>query len=339
ISLLDRQELQQRVKLYCLNCGPPEHWLRTTPFKRMELQKALGNHLSWKDRYPPFFDDIAARLLAVFPLIIYRLIENDAIDSTERLLTIYSQFLAYHPFRYSFVRDILAYFYGHLPGKLIVRILSILDAQKVAKIPFSELFQQLISATNPICPPLDYFATLLLELIVSSLVQIIVNIQPTLIQSNNLRGAPNSIGGQGSVLPTSPSGGSTDSLSASRSSPSANTSNFVWRSGYTSEQLSCLLIQACGLLLSQLPADFHVQLYIQASQIIKDSWWLTDGKRSRGELDSAVKYALLDPSWAAQDNTSTAISMQLVFFIAVKFSRKCYYIEARGYGRLNWGTS
>ncbi|XP_031391399.1 mediator of RNA polymerase II transcription subunit 23-like isoform X1 [Punica granatum] len=375
ISLLDRQELQQRVKLYCLNCGPPEHWLRTTPFKRTELQKALGNHLSWKDRYPPFFDDIAARLLAVFPLIIYRLIENDAIDNTERLLTIYSQFLAYHPFRFSFVRDILAYFYGHLPGKLVVRILSILDAQKVPKIPFSELFQQLVSATNPICPPLDYFANLLLELvnnvipplnsntvrppprtqtpptnqvhasteslkafyqiqdpgtytqliletsvieilslpvpasqIVSSLVQIIVNIQPTVIQSNNLRGAPNSIGGQGSVLPTSPSGGSTDSLSASRSSPSANTSNFVWRSGYTSEQLSCLLIQACGLLLSQLPADFHVQLYIQASQIIKDSWWLTDGKRSCGELESAVKYALLDPSWAAQDNTSTAIS-------------------------------
>lgn len=255
----------------------------------------------------------------------------------------------------------------------------------IFQVPFSEQFLQLVSATNPMCPPLDYFATLLQSLvnnvipplnsnlvrppphnqtpptnqtkasfenqkafyqiqdpgtytqliletsvieilslpvpasqIVSSLVQIIVDIQPTLIQSNNLHGAPNSMGGQGSVLPTSPSGGSTDSLSATRSSPSANAPNIVWRSAYTSEQLSCLLIQACGLLLSQLPTNFHVQLYVQASQIIKESWWLTDSKRSRGELDSAVKYALLDPSWAAQDNTSTAISMQLFFLIAVK---------------------
>jgi mediator of RNA polymerase II transcription subunit 23 len=116
----------------------------------------------------------------------------------------------------------------------------------------------------------------------------------------------------GSVLPTSPYGGSTDSLGGSRSSPSVsgiNTSNFVLRSGYTCQQLSCLLIQACGLLLAQLPPDFHVQLYMEASRIIKESWWLTDGKRSLGELDSAVGYALLDPTWAAQDNTSTAIGM------------------------------
>lgn len=148
--------------------------------------------------------------------------------------------------------------------------------------------------------------------IVSSLVQIVVNIQPTLIQSSNgLHGASSGVG-QASVLPTSPSGGSTDSLSAGRSTTSVsgiNTSNIVSRSGYTCQQLSCLLIQACGLLLAQLPPDFHVQLYIETSRIIKDSWWLTDGKRSLGELDSAVGYALLDPSWAAQDNTSTAIGM------------------------------
>jgi mediator of RNA polymerase II transcription subunit 23 len=46
---------------------------------------------------------------------------------------------------------------------------------------------------------------------------------------------------------------------------------------------------------------------MEAVRIIKESWWLTDGKRSMGELDSAVRYALLDPTWAAQDNTSTAI--------------------------------
>ncbi|WCJ33600.1 Mediator of RNA polymerase II transcription subunit 23 [Euphorbia peplus] len=387
ISLLDRQELQQRVKSFCINRGPPEHWLYKGTFKRPDLQKALGNHLSWKDRYPTFLDDIAARLLPVIPLIVYRLIENDAIDSADRLLAMYSPFLAYHPFRFTFVRDILAYFYGHLPGKLIVRILNVLD---LSKIPFSESFPQHISSSNPVlCPPPEYFATLLLGLvnnvipplntsskygstgdglcnsmrnlntktqaasqpgptnssdqkafyqiqdpgtytqlvletaviellslpvtasqIVSSLVQIVVSIQPTLIQSSNgLHGAPSS-GGQGSALPTSPSGGSTDSVGASRSTPSVsgiNTANFVSQSGYTCQQLSCLFIQACGLLLAQLPPDFHLQLYMEASRIIKESWWLTDGKRSLGELDSAVGYALLDPTWAAQDNTSTAI--------------------------------
>lgn len=170
--------------------------------------------------------------------------------------------------------------------------------------------------------------------IVSSLVQIVVNIQPTLIQSsNNLHGAaPNSVGQGGSVLPTSPSGGSTDSLSGgNRAIPSSSgvnssssSSNFAWRSGYTCQQLSCLLIQACGLLLAQLPTEFHLQLYIQSVHIIKESWWLTDGKRSLGELDSAVSYALLDPTWAAQDNTSTAIGtflhlLQLLIVIVISF--------------------
>ncbi|MBA0682384.1 hypothetical protein Goari_024108, partial [Gossypium aridum] len=386
ISLLDRQELQQRVKLYCLNRSHPEHWLYTGIFKRSDLQNALGNHLSWKERYPTFFDDIVARLLPVIPLVVYRLIENDAIESADRILGMYSVFLAYHPLRFTFVRDILAYFYGHLPSKLIVRILNVLD---LSKIPFSESFPQHISSSNPaICPPPEYFATLLLALvnnvipplnsnsrtgsmgdasnnsvrgphnktpatpqsgpvnasegqkafyqiqdpgtytqlvletavieilslpisasqIVSSLVQIVVNIQPTLIQSSNGLHGASSGAVQGSVLPTSPSGGSTDS--AGRSTPSVsgiNTSSFVSRSGYTCQQLSCLFIQACGLLLAQLPPEFHLQLYMEASRIIKESWWLTDGKRSLSELDSAVSYALLDPTWASQDNTSTAI--------------------------------
>ncbi|KAJ0237378.1 Mediator of RNA polymerase II transcription subunit 23 [Hirschfeldia incana] len=388
--LLERPELMQRINMYCANRGPPEHWLFTQVFKRNELQKALGNHLSWKDRYPTFFDDIAARLLPVIPLVVYRLIENNAMDTADKILTAYSHFLAYHPLRFTFVRDILAYFYGHLPGQLVVKILRVLG---LSKIPFSESFPQYISnPSSPTCPPLDYFATLLLNLvnnvipplsssssncssrsgsmadmlnssarslhgktpgasqpgqanasegqkafyqiqdpgtytqlvletavieilslpvsasqIVSSLVQIIVNIQSTLIQSGNgFHGAANGVG-QGSVLPTSPSGGSTDSMSASRSTSCMNTASFVSRSGYTCQQLSCLLIQACGLLLAQLPPDFHTQLYMEASRVIRETWWLTDGKRSQGELDSAVGYALMDPTWAAQDNTSTAI--------------------------------
>lgn len=188
-----------------MNRGPPEHWLFSGTFKRVELQKALGNHLSWKERwyplhyhlyfkhaiylvtiscssfwvfakikkiditatyksywitffsmllyydmiayfldnisyliswhlryrYPTFFDDIAARLLPVIPLIIYRLIENDAIDAADRVLQYYSAFLHYYPLNFTFVRDILAYFYGHLPGKLILRILTVLDVKKV----------------------------------------------------------------------------------------------------------------------------------------------------------------------------------------------------------------
>lgn len=82
-------------------------------------------------RYPTFFDDIAARLLPVIPQIIYRLIENDAIDSADRVLQVYSTFLHYYPLNFTFVRDILAYFYGHLPGKLILRILNVLDVKKV----------------------------------------------------------------------------------------------------------------------------------------------------------------------------------------------------------------
>ncbi|XP_057528716.1 mediator of RNA polymerase II transcription subunit 23 [Amaranthus tricolor] len=388
ISMLERPELQQRLKLFFLTRGPPEHWLYSGMFKRVDLQKALGNHLSWKDRYPVIFDDIAARLVPVIPLVVYRLIENDAMDHAERVLVIYKQLLAYHPFRFTFVRDLLAYFYGQLPGKLIVRVLNVLD---IPKIPFSESFPQHIAPSNSsTCPPPDYFASLLLGLvnnvipplssssksgsildasylsarcppnktpatnqsgqtnvsevqkafyqiqdpgtytqlvletaviellslpvsasqIVSSLVQILVDIQSTLIQSGNGFHGTSNVSGQTSVLPTSPSGGSTDSMNASRSVAPAsglNTSNFVSRSGYTCQQLSCLLIQACGLLLAQLPQDFHIQLYLEVSRLVKECWWLTDGKRSPSELDSAVNYALLDPTWAAQDNTSTAI--------------------------------
>ncbi|XP_010681926.2 mediator of RNA polymerase II transcription subunit 23 isoform X1 [Beta vulgaris subsp. vulgaris] len=388
ITLLDRQELQQRLKLFFLTRGPPEHWLFSGMFKRVDLQKALGNHLSWKERFPVIFDDIAARLLPVIPLVVYRLIENDAMEHAERVLVMYKQLLAYHPLRFTFVRDILAYFYGHLPGKLIVRILNVLD---ISKIPFSESFPQHIALSNSsTCPPPDYFASLLLGLvnnvipplssssksgsildasylsarsppnktpvpnqsgqtnvsevqkafyqiqdpgtytqlvletavmellslpvsasqIVASLVQIVVHIQSTLLQSSSAsHGTPNS-SGQTSVLPTSPSGGSTDSMNASRSTAPVsglNTSNFVSRSGYTCQPLSCLLIQACGLLLAQLPQDFHIQLYLEVSRLVKECWWLTDGNRSPNELDSAVNYALLDPTWAAQDNTSTAI--------------------------------
>lgn len=383
INLLERTELQQRIKAFCSSCSS-EHWLKNQPPKRAELQKALGNHLSWKDRYPPFFDDIAARLLPVIPLIIYRLIENDATDIADRVLAFYSNFLAFHPLRFTFVRDILAYFYGHLPSKLIVRVLSVLGAS--IKTPFSESFTQYLGPST-ICPPQEYFANLLLSLvnnvipplsskskshpadasgnagrtsfskphasaqaggisntdgqrafyqnqdpgsytqlvletaaieilslpvsasqIVTSLVQLIAHVQAMLIQSNSGQGMSGGLG-QNSGLPTSPSGGGAEAAGGNRANTSASgiSANFVSRSGYSCQQLSVLMIQACGLLLAQLPPEFHMQLYSEAARIIKDCRWLADSSRPVKELDSAVGYALLDPTWASQDNTSTAI--------------------------------
>lgn len=384
INLLERPELQQRIKAFCTSRSP-EHWLKNQPPKRIELQKALGNHLSGKERYPPFFDDIAARLLLVIPLIIYRLIENDATDIADRVLAVYSTFLAFHPLRFTFVRDILAYFYGHLPSKLIVRILNVLGVS--TKTPFSESFAQYLASSNSsICPPPEYFANLLFGLvnnvipplscksksnpsdaagstarttynkpytssaggisnsdgqrafyqnqdpgsytqlvletaaieilslcvpasqIVSSLVQIIAHVQAMLIQSNSGHGMSGGLG-QNSGVPTS-SGGGVEPVGANRPNTTAsgiNASNFVSRSGYSCQQLSVLMIQACGLLLAQLPPEFHTLLYAEAARIIKDCWWLADSSRPVKELDSAVGYALLDPTWASQDNTSTAI--------------------------------
>lgn len=152
--------------------------------------------------------------------------------------------------------------------------------------------------------------------VVASLVQIIVHIQPTLIQSGS--GISH---GQTSGLPTSPSAGSTESMNTSRSTSSTswvNANSFVSKSGYSCQQLSCLMIQACGLLLAQLPPEFHLQLYSESARIIKDCWWLVDGKRSLDELESAVGYALLDSTWASQDNTSTAIGINWANWFVMK---------------------
>lgn len=147
--------------------------------------------------------------------------------------------------------------------------------------------------------------------IVSSLVQIIAHIQAMLIQSNSSQGISGGLG-QSSGLPTSPSGGAESSGPNQASAASGiNATNFVSRSGYSCQQLSVLMIQACGLLLAQLPPEFHMQLYSEAARVIKDCWWLADSSRPVKDLDSAVGYALLDPTWASQDNTSTAIGRNI----------------------------
>ncbi len=147
-----------------------------------------------------FFDDMCLRALPVIPLIIYRLIENDATETAERLLMVYAPLIFYHPTRFSFVRDTLAYFYGHLPTKLVRRLLSSMDLAKVSnsgfsffdacdrvivsiglcsanymmlmlavmtmQIPFSEAFLQHIKSVNSgNSPSYDYFANLLVGLV------------------------------------------------------------------------------------------------------------------------------------------------------------------------------
>ncbi|KAJ0435823.1 putative mediator complex, subunit Med23 [Helianthus annuus] len=351
VNLLERKELQQRINCYIANRGNPDHWLQNGVFKRVDLQKALGNHLSWNQKYPTYFDDIAARLFPVLPLILYRLIENDATEAADRILQLYSSFLHYYPLNFTFVRDILAYFYGHLHAKLIFRILNVLNIKKV---PFSKLFQERINSLEATCPPLEYFTSLLLKIvnnvipslhiskdegqnrnynpttnrsgsannafepqkafyqiqdpgtytqlvletavieilslpvtatqIISAFVQIIVKIvkvQLNPIQSNNGFGM-------------SPSSLDSFSDSNNASGDCGSKSNPLTIGVDFSNSVS--MIQACGLLLAQLPVEFHVKLYEEASRVIKDN-----------ESHSVVAYALLDPTWAAQDNTSTAL--------------------------------
>ncbi|KAL8249832.1 hypothetical protein R6Q59_006700 [Mikania micrantha] len=117
--------------------------------------------------------------------------------------------------------------------------------------------------------------------IISAFVQIIVKIvkiQPHLIQSN-------------------------DDFHTSSSSSDTSSANNDSSEGYGSNPLttmlhfpnSVLVIQACGLLLAQLPVEFHINLYEEVSHVIKNN------------ESPVVGHSLLDPTWAAHDNTSTAL--------------------------------
>ncbi|XP_076947304.1 mediator of RNA polymerase II transcription subunit 23-like [Bidens hawaiensis] len=340
VNLLERKELQQRISFYIANRGNPDHWLQTGVFKRVDLQKALGAHLSWNQKYPTYFDDIAARLLPVIPLIIYRLIENNATEAVVRILQLYSSFLHYYPLHFTFVRDILAYFYGHLPAKLIFRILNVLD---VKKIPFSKIFQEHINSPDATFPSPEYFTSLLLNL-VNNVIPPLHNSKGEGQNSNfnlatNQSGSTDAFEPQKAFYQTQDPGTHTQliletavieilSLPVStaqiisafvqmvvkavkaqpnRISPSSSDSC----SKSNGSSVSCgpnplttgfdrknfvLVIQACGLLLAQLPVEFHIKLYEEVSRVIKDN-----------ELQSVVGYSLLDPTLAAQDNTSTAL--------------------------------
>ncbi|CAI5516171.1 unnamed protein product [Closterium sp. Naga37s-1] len=169
---MDRPELQKRVAAYCEARGQQEHWTEVGPFTTVTPLEALGSNLMGNDKCvgegvgkPVFFDHMVLQMVPVVALIVHRLIENDAMETADRLLALYNSphkhLLTYHPSRFAFVRDTLAYFYPALPNQLVIQLFSILD---LTRIPFAEAFLRqmdpsLSSAVD--LPPLSYFLRLL----------------------------------------------------------------------------------------------------------------------------------------------------------------------------------
>ncbi|KAI5077336.1 hypothetical protein GOP47_0007160 [Adiantum capillus-veneris] len=384
--LFECPDFEQRVQNCCRARGSWEHWLNHGPFQRADPQAVLGNHLVGKDRFPVFFDDMCVRALPVFTLLLFRFIENDALEIAERLLEKYSILFTYHPTRFTFVRDTLAYFYGHLPSKFVIRLLSNLD---LTKIPFSDAFLQdlpssssgnftdylsslLINLVNLVVPPLTskfsfgggiksqpivaplvssslpenpkafyqhqdpgtypqlVLETAVIELlslshpcnqIVSSLVQITVRTQPSgqaqpqngLSQphlpttSTSNSGHPQSITSsnpKSPLMPSSPPATGADSYTSGIASLASSTNASFSQNMAAS---SPLMIQACGLLLAQLPIPFHLALYSEAARLFKDCWWMTDSSKLNWEMDAAYGYSIWDPTWAVENDTSTIV--------------------------------
>ncbi|CAM6090169.1 unnamed protein product [Calypogeia fissa] len=378
--LLDRPEFLNRVQHHLVKSGQSErinHWDHPGPFQRPEPQQALGQHLAGKDRYPIFFDEMCLRALPIIPLIMYRLIENDATETAERLLASYSGLFFYHPAHFTFVRDTLAYFYGSLPSKLVVRLLGSLD---LTKIPFSDTFLQHVSLNTGNTLSHEYYSNLLHGLVTkvippwnnvrskASSAAADVIPQPTRSNSNrstttvptsgatttpevqkafyqhqdpgtytqlvletavvellSLPPPPNLVvtmlvnaavripsppplgghSGHGTprspLLPTSPTNVGTDSSNSGSISVSQSVS-----------LTSCpLVIQACGLLLAQLPTAFHGAFYSETARIIKDSWWVTDINKPARELGPVFSHVIWDPTWAVQDEMSNVLGNTL----------------------------
>jgi mediator of RNA polymerase II transcription subunit 23 len=69
------------------------------------------------------------------------------------------------------------------------------------------------------------------------------------------------------------------------------------------------MIQACGLLLAQLPTPFHVAFYIETARILKECWWMADVNKVKYETDAAYAFSVWDPTRAIEDDISTLIGM------------------------------
>ncbi|BFI23757.1 mediator of RNA polymerase II transcription subunit 23 [Marchantia polymorpha subsp. ruderalis] len=389
--LLDRPEFLQRMQHQCVSRGQQEHWMQPGPFQRLDPQQALGQHLAGKDRYPIFFDEMSLRALPVIPLIIYRLIENDATDTAERLLFSYQRLLLHHPAQFSFVRDTLAYFYGSLPTKLIVGLLRGLDLNKI---PFSEAFLQHVGGQNPgnilpheyyhnllqglvnkVIPPSSKsrtsaagpdglpglarsgsnrsqapgsgnatgaaevhkvfyqhidpgtYSQLVLETavvellslpppstqVVTMLVNAAVRVPSPPAHSTGSGGLVNpclsTVGTPRSpLLPTSPTNAGDNQNAASNTGAASNSVNLL---------TSCpLVIQACGLLLAQLPTAFHGGFYSETARIIKECWWVSDTTRAPKEMDAVFGHTVWDPTWAVQDEMSSVVGNTLALLHA-----------------------
>ncbi|KAL4586737.1 hypothetical protein LXL04_011381 [Taraxacum kok-saghyz] len=231
------------------------------------------------------------------------------------LLQSHSSFLHHCPLHFTFVRDILAYFYGHLPRNLVLRIINILD---VKKIPFSDSFSQYMNSSNDISqPPLEYFTSRLSNLVnnvIPPLPPPTTNNSESISNSNfKLRKPFYQIQDPGThtqllletalieilSLPVTP----TQIIS---SFVNIITSRFHIQpkvNPLSNSNTPCLMIQACGLLLAQLPVEFHTPLYADMARVIKESSFHMDGG-----------YGLLDPTWTCQENTPTALGVLRIAF-------------------------
>jgi hypothetical protein len=55
----------------------------------------------------------------VLPVLVGRLVEHERFDAAAKLLTSYAPLLTYHLGKLTLVRDLLAYYHGHMPPKLV----------------------------------------------------------------------------------------------------------------------------------------------------------------------------------------------------------------------------
>lgn len=70
-------------------------------------------------RNPVLFDDLCLRALPVLPILIGRLVEHERFEAATKVLTSHAPLLTYHPSKLYLVRDLLAYYHGAMPPKLV----------------------------------------------------------------------------------------------------------------------------------------------------------------------------------------------------------------------------
>eukprot|EP00850_Spirogloea_muscicola_P008367 SM000044S16014 [mRNA] locus=s44:548456:560883:- [translate_table: standard] len=333
--LLDRPEFRSRVQRFCDARrneagaeGEREPWLHRGPFTRSDPLAALGSHMAGQDLFPVYFDDMCLRAVPTVHLIVHRLIEHDATVTAEKLLSTYQPLLLFHPHPFAFVRDTLAYFYGSIPQKFAARLLNLLDFSKV---PFSSPFLQLMQTAGlQGTAPLHYFSSLLSSLAIHVVPPVHNRMSPAPAYLSGGFGLPPSVPLEGSrgfchyqgwsthtqllletavleilALPPVPDAIIERLVEAAVTVPPpvAYQGRFVavdtagGQAALTAPTL--LKIQACGLLLAQLPEPFHMPFYRLVAGQIVSSPWVTQANALLADMEPIIGRFVGDASWSA----------------------------------------